>query len=154
MKSLDPAYGAASDKGALVGPVRILLADDQREMLETVSQLFNDKFDIVATAQDGEQAIGAAARLDPAIVVLDISMPVLSGIEAPARLKESGCKAKVIFLTVHDDPDYVEAAFSVGVLGYVLKPRLAVDLLPAMREVLQGRTFVSPPLGTGSDGHP
>jgi len=133
--------------------VRILLADDQQEMLETPSQLFDGEFDIVATAQDGQGAIEAVARLDPDLLVLDITMPVLSGIGAAARLKKSGCRAKVIFLTVHDDPDYVEAAFAVGGLGYVLKPRLTVDLLPAMRAVMHGHTFVSPPLGNGSDGH-
>jgi len=114
-----------------------LLADDQQEILETASRMFDGEFDIVATAQDGEGAIEAAARLDPDLLVLDISMPVLSGIEAAAQLKESACRAKVVFLTVHDDPDYVEAAFSVGAVGYVLKRRLAVDLLPAIREVLR-----------------
>jgi DNA-binding NarL/FixJ family response regulator len=136
-----------------MGGVRILLADDQQEILETALQLFDGEFDIVATAKDGEGAIEAAVRLDPDLLVLDISMPVFSGIEAAAQLKESACRAKVIFLTVHDDPDYVEAAFSIGAVGYVLKRRLAVDLLPAIREVLQGHTFVSPPLGKGSDGH-
>ncbi len=132
---------------------RILLADDQQAILETTAQLFDGEFDIVAAVQDGERVIEAVARLDPDILVLDISMPVMSGIEAAARLKESACKAKVIFLTVHDDPDYVEAAFSVGAFGYVLKARLNVDLLPAIREVLRGHTFVSSPLRNGLDGH-
>jgi DNA-binding NarL/FixJ family response regulator len=137
----------------LIGNPRILLADDQSEIFKTVTELLDGEFDIVATVQDGERAIAAVARLDPDLLVLDISMPVLNGIEAASRLKESACRAKVIFLTVHDDPDYVAAAFSAGALGYVLKPRLAVDLLPAVREVLQGHTFVSPPLRKGSDGH-
>ena len=88
--------------------------------------------------------IEAVARLDPDLLVLDISMPILSGIEAAYRLKGSGSRAKVIFLTVHGDPDYFEAAFCVGDLGYVLKPRLVVDLIPAIREVLKGHIFVSP----------
>jgi DNA-binding NarL/FixJ family response regulator len=130
--------------------VRILLADDRQEILDAVSQLVDGQYDIAATVNDGEQVIGAVARLDPDLLVLDISMPVLTGIEAAARLKESGCRAKVVFLTVHDDPDYVEAAFSVGACGYVLKTRLGMDLLPALREVLQDRTFVSPLNGHSS----
>jgi len=125
---------------------RVVLADDQEEILETVSRVLRSDFDIVAAVPDGESAIEAVARLDPDLVVLDISMPILNGLEAASLLQESGSKAKVIFLTVHDDPDYVEAAFSVGARGYVLKARLGIDLLPAVREALQGRTFVSPPL--------
>jgi DNA-binding NarL/FixJ family response regulator len=124
--------------------VRMLLADDRQEILDAVSQLVDGQYDIAARVNNGEQVIEAVARLDPDLLVLDISMPVLTGIEAAARLKESGCRAKVVFLTVHDDPDYVEAAFSVGACGYVLKTRLGMDLLPALREVLQDRTFVSP----------
>jgi DNA-binding NarL/FixJ family response regulator len=88
--------------------------------------------------------IEVAARLTPDLLVLDISMPVMNGIEAAARLKESGSKAKVIFLTVNEDPCIVEAAFLIGGLGYVLKQRLATDLIPAIRRALQDCIFVSP----------
>jgi DNA-binding NarL/FixJ family response regulator len=130
-----------------MGCVRVLLADDQPEMLQEISQLLDGEFSIVAAVEDGEQVVEAVQRLDPDLLVLDISMPVLSGLEAAARLKlkESACRAKLVFVTVHQDPDYVEAAFAVGALGYVLKSRLAVDLLPAIRAALEGRTFVSPP---------
>jgi CheY-like chemotaxis protein len=81
--------------------IRILLADDQREILETVARLLKDEFDVIVTVANGERAIEAAVRLAPDLVVLDISMPVLNGIDAAACLKESGSRAKVIFLTVH-----------------------------------------------------
>jgi DNA-binding NarL/FixJ family response regulator len=124
--------------------IRILLADDQPEMLEAVARLLEDEFDVIGRVTNGERAIGAAMRLTPDLLVLDISMPVLNGIEVAARLKESGSRARVIFLTVHEDPIIAEAAFSIGALGYVLKKRLATDLIPATREVLHGRNFVSP----------
>jgi DNA-binding NarL/FixJ family response regulator len=111
-----------------------------------VSKLLRSGFDVVATAANGESAIDAVARLGPDLLVLDISMPILDGFKTAARLQESGSRAKVLFLTVHDDPDFVDAAFSVGARGYVLKSRLGIDLVPALQEVLLGRTFVSPPL--------
>jgi DNA-binding NarL/FixJ family response regulator len=124
--------------------IRILLADDQQEMLEAVARLLEDEFDVIAAVTTGERVIEAALRLAPDLLVLDISMPVLNGIEAAACLKKSGSRAKVIFLTVNADPDIVEMALSIGALGYVLKPHLTADLIPAIRQVLQDRVFVSP----------
>ena len=124
--------------------IRILLADDHQEMLEAVARLLEDEFDVIAAVTNGERVIEAALRLAPDLLVLDISMPVLNGIEAAACLKESGSRAKVIFLTVNTDPDIVEMALSIGALGYVLKPHFAADLIPAIRRVLQDRVFVSP----------
>jgi DNA-binding NarL/FixJ family response regulator len=126
--------------------IRILLADDQREILETVARLLEVEFDVVATVANGELTIEAAVRLAPDLIVLDISMPVLNGIEAASQLKESGSKAKVVFLTVYEDPVLVEAALSVGARGYVLKQRLATDLIPAIRQVLDDLIFVSAPV--------
>jgi DNA-binding NarL/FixJ family response regulator len=123
---------------------RILLADDQQEMLKAIARLLEDEFDVIAAVADGERAIEAAVRLAPDLLVLDISMPVLNGLEAAFCLKESGSKTKVIFLTVNEDPVIVEAALSVGALGYVPKQRLATDLIPAIRQVLDDRIFVSP----------
>ena len=122
---------------------RVLLADDLPEMLEKVTQLLRHDFDIVGRAQNGQKALEAAMSLDSDLVILDISMPLLNGIQVALTLRERGCKARVIFLTVHEDRDYVEGAFSVGALGYVLKSRLATDLVPAVQEVLQGRIFSS-----------
>ena len=127
-----------------MGSPRVLLADDLPEMLETVTQLLRDDFEIVGYAQDGEEAIKAATTLNPDLLVLDIEMPFRNGIQVASHLRDLGCRAKVIFLSVHDDPDYVEAAWSIGALGYVLKSRIAADLLPAVQEALQGRRFISP----------
>ena len=123
---------------------RVLLADDYPQMLDKVTQLLRGEFDIVGSAHDGAQALEAATRLNPDLLILDISMPILSGIQVAARLRDSGCKAKVIFLTIHEDREYIDAAFAVGALGYILKSRVATDLLPAIYAVLQGHRFSSP----------
>jgi DNA-binding NarL/FixJ family response regulator len=99
---------------------------------------------MIAFAADGQQAIDSALQLNPDIVVLDVSMPVLNGLQVASHLQDQGCAAKLIFLTVHRDPDIVEAAFSAGALGYVLKPRIVKDLIPAIQEALAGRRFTSP----------
>jgi DNA-binding NarL/FixJ family response regulator len=118
--------------------------------------LLENEFDVIAAVANGERVIEAAVRLAPDLLVLDISMPILNGIEAASCLKESGSTAKVIFLTVNEDPYIVEAALSVGACGYVLKQRLAADLIPAIRQVLQDRIFVSPSVHIFKNGrqHP
>jgi DNA-binding NarL/FixJ family response regulator len=88
----------------------------------------------------------AAAKLDPDLIVTDISMPSLNGIEAVKKLKESGCRAKVVFLTLHSDHEFVRACFEAGATGYVLKPRIATDLLIATQAALVGHSFISPNL--------
>ncbi|HET7440434.1 MAG TPA: response regulator transcription factor [Terriglobales bacterium] len=123
---------------------RVLLADDYPGVLNKVTQLLGGDFDIVGTAHDGRQALEAATRLNPDLLILDISMPILSGIQVAAQLRDSSCQAKVIFLTVHEDRDYIDAAFAVGALGYVLKSRVGTDLLAAIYAVLQGHRFTSP----------
>ncbi len=123
--------------------VRVLLADDHEDFLAIATRLMEPEFDVVRSVENGQQAIDVATSLEPDVLVLDISMPVLDGMEATRRLKAAGCGAKVVFLTVHADPDYVRAAFEAGALGYVVKSRLAFDLLPALREVVAGRSFVS-----------
>ena len=131
---------------------RILLADDQEEMLRTVVLVLGDEFNIIGTADNGKHAIELATELSPDVLVLDISMPIMNGLEVAGRLKELGSRASIVFLTVHADPDFVEAARSVGGLGYVLKESLAIDLAPAIRTVKQGNTFTSPSLQLyGSD---
>ena len=126
-----------------MGRPRVVLADDLPEMLRKVTQLLQDDFDVVGSAQNGQEAMEAAKTLNPDLLVLDISMPILNGIQVASRLRDSGCRAKVIFLTVHEDRDYVEAAFSVGALGYVLKSRVATDLMLAAQEALLGHKFAS-----------
>ncbi len=123
---------------------RVLLADDHLMMREKVTRMLESKFDIIGAVTDGEALLKEATELDPDIVILDITMPGLPGIEAARRLRQTGSHAKIVFLTVHEDPDFIREALATGALGYVVKPRLASDLLAAMREALEGCSFVSP----------
>jgi DNA-binding NarL/FixJ family response regulator len=121
-----------------------LLADDHADFLGVAAQLLDGEFEVVKTVGDGESLLSETARLRPDVVVLDITMPGLNGIEAARRLRAAGDAAVIVFLTVHSDPDYVRAAVAAGALGYVVKSRLASDLLPGLREAMAGRSFVSP----------
>ena len=114
---------------------RVLLADDHEEFLAVEARLLEPEFEVVTTARCGREALDKAARLGPDALVLDVSMPGLSG---------TGSLAKVVFLTVHGDPDFIRAALATGATAYVVKSRLASDLVPALREALAGRSFVSP----------
>jgi len=123
--------------------MRVLLADDHPGVLAAVQGLLEPDLDVVGCVDDGKSLFDAAMKLQPDVIVTDISMPKLSGIEAANRLRESGCSSKVVFLTVHADPDVVSVALKTGALAYVVKTSIATDLLFAIREALQGRTFVS-----------
>ena len=123
---------------------RILLADDQQAVLRTVSSLLQGKYELVGVAENGEKVLELVRTKSPDLAVLDICMPVLNGIDTAIRLRASGSNIKLIFMTVHEDSDFVETAISVGALGYVLKPHLVTDLLPAIREVLTGKVYISP----------
>ena len=122
---------------------RVLLADDVSQVLSAVAALLKEKFEIVAMVTDGQAAFDATLALAPDLVVLDISMPGLSGIEVARELKKRGNKAKVVFLTVHEDSDILATCFAVGGLGYVVKVLMETDLVPAMNDALADRPFVS-----------
>lgn len=124
--------------------LRVLLADDHKDFLAAAAQLLQPEFEVVKTVGDGQELLAEAANLDPDVLVLDISMPVLNGIEAARKLRAGGSRAKIVFLTVHQDPEYVHAAVAAGAQGYVIKRQLATDLLLALREALAGRSFISP----------
>ncbi len=124
--------------------IRVLLADDHEAMLDRVADLLAGECDVIGTAIDGRQALDAAQNLKPDVLVLDISMPVMNGIETARRLKEVGVNSRIVFLTVHDDPDFAGEALEAGALGYVIKPRIVSDLLVAIKEAHAGRSFVSP----------
>ncbi len=94
--------------------IRVLLADDHEAMLERVSALLETACNVVGTATDGQQALEAARELKPDVLVLDISMPVMNGIETAHRLKEAGAEVRIVFLTVHDDPDFAREALEAG----------------------------------------
>lgn len=130
--------------------IRLLLADDYRRLLESVFRLLEPRFEIVGEAQDGQALVEAALKLKPDVIVTDISMPILNGIEAAKRLREAGSTSKIVFLTVLSDPDIIRTCLATGALGYVVKGRLASDLEPAIREAAAGRIFISPTLGSES----
>ena len=119
---------------------RVLLADDHAAMLERVVSLVGAEFDVVGAVGDGQSVLDAVAVLQPDVVVLDISMPVMSGLAAAARLSESQRPPRIVFLTVHDDAAFVEAARGVGAMGYVAKRHIRTDLMPAIRRAIEGRT--------------
>jgi len=123
---------------------RVLLADDNMQVLEYVRGFLSANCcEVVGVATDGEAAIAAAAQLLPDVVVLDISMPVLNGIEAAKRMLEANPSTKIVFLSVEKDKDTCRGAVEMGACGYVLKPRLATDLIPAIGLAKDGRRFVS-----------
>jgi DNA-binding NarL/FixJ family response regulator len=109
-----------------------------------VERLLASTCDVVGSVPDGQSLCDAARRLSPDVIVTDISMPVLNGIEASKHLNESGCAAKIIFLTVHSDADFVQTCLAIGAFGYVAKSRFAIDLIPAIHEALAGHIFISP----------
>ena len=123
---------------------RVLLADDHEALLARAQALLSQEYDVVSAVPDGLAAVAAAVRLQPDVVVLDISMPGLSGIDVARRIRAAGCEARVVFLTVHDDPDFIREGLSTGAMAYVVKTRLASDLMLAVQEALEGHAFVSP----------
>lgn len=124
--------------------VRLLLVDDNPDVLRQVIQLVPSEFEVVGTLPDGAGLSGAMAAHRPDIIVLDVTLPGLSGIALARQLRNAGCPAKVVFLTVHSDPDYVRAALTAGAIGYVVKTRLSLDLVPALQAAFQGTRFISP----------
>jgi DNA-binding NarL/FixJ family response regulator len=123
---------------------RVLVADDHRAMLDSLVRLLTREFDVVAAVSDGTAAVAEAKQLEPDLLVLDIAMPGLNGIAAATRLKEQGSRAKVVFVTNMRGREFVQESLALGDVGFVVKDRLVADLLPAIRHVLAGQTFVSP----------
>jgi DNA-binding NarL/FixJ family response regulator len=124
--------------------MRVLLADDNEEMLNDVEELLASDFDIVGKATDGVSAVEAAIRLMPDLIVTDLAMPGLSGIEASRKMLTTHPDIPIVLLTLHNDARLVEQALSVGIRGYVHKLTAAEDLIPALYCALRGQTFVSP----------
>jgi DNA-binding NarL/FixJ family response regulator len=126
---------------------RILLADDNANFLEIATNFLEPAFEVIGAVQDGQSLLSATAKLKPDVLIIDICMPILSGIQAAEKLCNSGSTAKMVFLTLHDDPDFIRASLAAGAMGYVIKARLAEELVFAVHEVLADRFFISPSLG-------
>jgi DNA-binding NarL/FixJ family response regulator len=123
---------------------RVLLADDHSVMLDRVGVLLSSSFEVVGAVTNGQEMISAGIRLNPDVVVADITMPGLTGIEAAQQLREAGSRARFVFLTIHIEHEFVDACVSQGALGYVVKSHMKTDLIPAIKAALTGRTFMSP----------
>ena len=111
-------------------------------MLQRALSLLRN-FQVIGTANNGKDLVSEALRLQPDVIVLDITMPIMTGIEAAHELREAGSTAKLVFLTVHDQPAFLHACFTEGALGYVTKSHLGTDLIPAINEALSGHHFIS-----------
>jgi DNA-binding NarL/FixJ family response regulator len=123
---------------------RVLLADDHALVIDGLRRLLEPEFEVVGTAGDGRELLTAAERLKPEVIVADISMPSLNGIEALRRIKKAGLRAKVIILSMHDDVEFGVEALRNGASGYVLKHSASEALRRAIREAMEGRIYVSP----------
>ena len=125
---------------------RILLADDHKMFAQGLRGLLEDEFDLVGSVENGQALVDAAHELAPDVIVADISMPVLNGLDAVRQLREQGVTAKVIFLTMHADDRLLAEAFRCGGTGYVLKQSAGEELIVAIRQVLDGHKYVTPQL--------
>jgi DNA-binding NarL/FixJ family response regulator len=130
--------------GHLMNRPRVLLADDHRLLREAFARLLEPDCDVVGAVADGRALLAAADELRPDIVVIDVAMPLLNGLDAARQLKRAMPKVKVVFLTVSEDPEVAAEAFRVGASGYLLKNSAASELLLAIQEVSRGRSYVTP----------
>jgi DNA-binding NarL/FixJ family response regulator len=131
---------------------RVILADDHTLLLEAFQKLLNDDCDIVGMVSDGRALLAATDSLRPDVVVVDISMPLLNGIDAARQIKQAFPETRIIFLTMNEDPDLAAAAFRAGASGYLLKRSAASELQTAIREVMRRRSYVTPLVTEGLMG--
>lgn len=133
---------------------RVLLCDDHTLVVAGFRRILEAEFDVVGTAGDGKALVDEASRLKPDVILVDISLPVLNGIEAARRIKRDLPEAKIVFVTMHSDLTYLRDALRLGASGYILKRTSGKELLKAIGEVLGGRSYVTPDLiGTIPDPH-
>ena len=125
---------------------RVLLADDHRMVAEGLKGLLGEEFELVGIVEDGRAMVAEARTLRPDVIVADISMPLLNGIDALALLKRDDPDIRVVFLTMHRDAAYARRALEAGASGFVLKHSAPAELVLAVRAALQGRTFITPDL--------
>jgi DNA-binding NarL/FixJ family response regulator len=125
---------------------RVLLADDHLLVAEALKSLLTPEFDLVGVVEDGRALVEAAGRLRPDVIVADITMPHLNGIDAMAQLRQGGDRTPVVFLTMHRDVTFARRALDAGASGFVLKHSASVELVAAIRAALQGKTYLTPQL--------
>ena len=130
---------------------RVLLADDNKILSERVAELLSSCFEVVGIARDGRDLVSQAIFLTPDVIVSDISMPVLSGIEAAHDLRQLETTARFVFLTIHSEDEFLQACLEEGAAGYVVKSHMQADLIPAIHSAMAGTIFVSPSLSRSDD---
>jgi len=135
-----------------MGVPRVLLADDHSLLLTAYEKLLSGECDVVGQVTDGRALVSAAERLRPDVVVLDISMPLLNGLEAGRQIKHRLPDVKLVFLTMNEEPDVAAEAFRSGASGYLLKRSAGTELAAAIREVVQGRSYITPLVAEGLVG--
>jgi DNA-binding NarL/FixJ family response regulator len=123
---------------------RVLLADDHQIVIEGLKSLLGGEFEVVGSVEDGRALVDQAAALHPDVIVVDISMPKLNGIEAARQIKKTDKDVKIVFLTMHLDATYAADAFEAGASGFVLKHSAPSELTTAIHEAMKGQTYVSP----------
>jgi DNA-binding NarL/FixJ family response regulator len=121
---------------------RVLLADNHPAVLRAATALLKPQFDIVGSTTDGATLVSEALRLCPDVIVTGIALPVLSGIGAAYRLRECSLSAKIVFLTIRSEEEFIEACMTVGALGYVLKSQMKAHLIPAIQAALGGQSYI------------
>lgn len=127
---------------------RILIADDHKMFAQGLQSLLEDEFELAGTVGDGQALLNETARLKPDLILVDISMPVLNGLDAARRLKEKYQNLKIVFLTMHADDRLLSQAFRAGASGYVLKQSAGDELVFAIKQVLAGKIYITPLIAT------
>src|SRR3954453_1142829 len=128
---------------------KVLLADDHSLLLTAFEKLLSGECDVVGQVTDGRALVAAAEELKPDVIVLDISMPLLNGLEAARQIKQRLPNIKLVFLTMNEEPDVAAEAFRAGASGYLLKRSAGSELSSAIREVMQGRSYITPLVAQG-----
>lgn len=129
---------------------RLLLADDHSITLAGMRSVIQQEHELIGQLSDGRALVTEALRLHPDLIILDIGMPLLNGIEAARQIRQAWPRAKLLFVSMHSNAMYVREAMSTGAMGYVLKTSAAEELLPAIRSILHGKVYLSPSLGPGA----
>jgi DNA-binding NarL/FixJ family response regulator len=130
---------------------RVLLADDHQMLVDALKSVLEPRCEVVGTVNNGQALLEAALTLQPEVIVLDIAMPEMNGLTAALRLKHSVPKAKLVFLTMNEDPELVGEAFRAGASAFLLKQAAAAELIGALEKVLKGGSYVTPRVGKGQD---
>jgi DNA-binding NarL/FixJ family response regulator len=130
---------------------RVLLADDHQMLVDALKSVLEPRCEVVGTVNNGQALLEAALTLQPEVIVLDIAMPEMNGLTAALHLKHSVPKAKLVFLTMNEDPELVGEAFRAGASAFLLKQAAAAELIGALEKVLKGGSYVTPRVGKGQD---